>query len=97
MTKDNALITSICRIIECFLDDYRETEVKKVTVEELESLEDKLNAIFIFALTWSYGCTGDYDSRKKMDLYIRKILKELTDKYEIPTEENGELALIFDY
>lgn len=51
------LVQSLMRILNCFLESYKETEVKKVTVEELEHLEKVIDKIFQWALVWSFGCT----------------------------------------
>ena len=37
-SMDNNLVQSLCRIMSCFFPDYVETEVKKVTDEELDGL-----------------------------------------------------------
>jgi dynein heavy chain len=53
------------------LERYRESEVKKVSMEELEFLDKVLEAVFIFALIWSICCTCDYEGRTKFDKFIR--------------------------
>ncbi len=58
-------------IISCYLERYRESEVKKVSMEELEFLDKVLEAVFIFALIWSICCTCDYEGRTKFDKFIR--------------------------
>ena len=51
--------------MDCFLEAYKETEAKKITNDDLEILDFSIEHIFMFALTCSFGCTGDYDSRLK--------------------------------
>jgi dynein heavy chain, axonemal len=38
-TKDNNLCQSLCRILDCYLSTYVDTELKKVTPEEIATLE----------------------------------------------------------
>jgi len=92
-TLDNNLTQSLCNIIQCYLEDYRETEVKKVSGEELDILESKLGSIFFFALTWSFGCTGSQADRKSFDVYLRKAMPEV----EVPSEKDGETRSVFDF
>ena len=33
-----------------------------------------MEAAFLFALVWSVGCTGDGDSRRKFDSFLRSML-----------------------
>ena len=32
-----------------------------------------IEKIFVFCCVWSFGCTGDYASRKKFDTKIREM------------------------
>ena len=59
------------KIISCFLKNYEETEIKKVPEEELIELEQMVQPIFVFALIWSFGCTGDYNGRIKFNEFLR--------------------------
>lgn len=93
-TMDNNLVQSLTHIIQCFMEDFRESEIKKISTEDLDALESKLEAIFIFALTWSFGCTGDWEGRVKFDKFIRK---NKSDAYDIPVEIEGQTALVFDF
>jgi len=56
-------VQSLCNILSCYFEDYQETEVKKISNDEIDDLEKKLEAYCLFALTWSFGCTGDMESR----------------------------------
>ena len=73
-------------MLDCFLESYRETEAKKITNEDLDNLSNSIEQIFIFALTWSFGCTGDYQSRLKFD----KNLREISNVFP-------EEGLVYDY
>jgi len=39
MTVDNNLVQSLMRILDCYFVDYYESEVKKVTADDIEDLE----------------------------------------------------------
>lgn len=89
---------SFCNILSCYFEDYRETEVKKISNDEIEGLEKKLEAYCLFALTWSFGCTGDMESRQKFDKYVRKKMTELKCAYEFPSSTNTDSnCSIFDF
>jgi len=49
--------------MNCYLDAFKETEIKKVSTEELDHLQAILEPLFMFSLVWSIGCTSDYDGR----------------------------------
>ena len=42
-TVDNNIAQSIFRIIDCYFSAYNETEIKKITKEELANLDSMLN------------------------------------------------------
>ena len=75
------------RLLDCFLEVYRETETKKVSNEEIDIIDNSIENIFIFCLTWSFGCTGDYASRIKFDKKLRSLIPN-----KFPEE-----GLIYDY
>jgi len=55
------------RIIDCFFTPYIESEVKKITKEEIQSLENMISEIFFFAMVWSIGATTNLAGRIKFD------------------------------
>jgi len=59
------------RIMECFFAQYVETEIKKVTKDEINNLESMITQIFMFALIWSIGTTTTLDGRIKFNAWIR--------------------------
>jgi dynein heavy chain len=56
----------------------------------LENFENNLEAIFIYSVIWSIGCTTDYDGRVKFSAFLLDILHENKSKF-IP---NG---FVYDY
>ncbi|CAD8156782.1 unnamed protein product [Paramecium pentaurelia] len=58
-SSNNNLVQSLMRILDCYLAQYIDTELKKIMVEEMEQLEAALEKLFFFSLTWSIGATGN--------------------------------------
>lgn len=54
-------------------------------------LEDNLDHLFVFAVTWSLCCTTDYNGRLKMNVLMRDLIKKNT---KIAYPESG---LIYGY
>lgn len=73
-TVDNNLAQSFFRLMSCFLSHYIESEVRRVSVEELDGLDAMVESFLIFSLIWSVACTVDYDSRKKFSDHIRTLM-----------------------
>ena len=78
------------RIVDCYLADYIEDEMKKVLPERVEQLLSMIPNIFIFAFTWSIAATTDLPGREKFNTFIRNKMKKL--HLEFP-EEN----MVYDY
>jgi dynein heavy chain len=77
---NNNLVISLTKLINCFLSGYRETEVRKVTKEEIDQLESQMESVFLFCLIWSLACTGDYESREKFNVFLREHIKKIGSK-----------------
>lgn len=89
-TVDNNIIQSLFRIMDCYLADYIETEIKKVTPEHVQDLLSMLDQLFIFALIWSIGTTTNLAGREKFNHWLRERLPKYDKNF--PTEK-----LVFDY
>ena len=68
ISQDNNLYQSICRIIESFLVKFNDTELKVVSPEEVEELDEIIENIFVYAAIWALGLTTNSDGRKKFDM-----------------------------
>ena len=90
VTVDNNIIQSMFRIMDCYLADYIETEIKKVPNEKIDELLQMTGPLFIFSFIWSHGCTTNLDGRIKFDAFLRKMLPEF--QVTIPTD-----GLVYDY
>ena len=94
VTSSNGnLVQSLMRILNCFLENYKETEIKKVTTEELDHLEQVIDKIFQWGLVWSFGCTTDLNGREKFNIFFR----ELTQKKKMKVLPDEESVYDFEY
>lgn len=84
LTVDNNLAGSMFRLLDCFMEPYYPTELKKITPEEIEDLETMLEGIFIFCLVWSIGCTTTLDGRSKFNSKLKEIMGK-ENKFKFPT------------
>lgn len=91
-TMNNNLTQSLTRLINCFFNNYIESEVKRVSKEELDNLESQIDEIFIFCLIWSICCTVDHEGREKFNAYLRDYIKQKNPKVQIPSA-----GTIYDY
>jgi dynein heavy chain len=91
VTVNNNIVQSLTRILDCYFADYFETEIKKVSAEEVEELEQRLEQLFLFALVWSVGCTTNLEGRQKFDNKMRTVMKENGAKHPFP-----ETGLVYD-
>ena len=89
-TVDNNLTQSSMRVLDCFLANYIESEIKKVPKEEIANLENMITQLFVFAMIWAVGCTTTLDGRMKFNSWFRERMQSLN--IEFPEER-----LIFDY
>ena len=90
-TINNNISQSLMRILDCYFAEYFETEVKKVTPEEVDDIESCIEALFIFAFIWSIGCTTNLEGRERFSIKVRDLVGKDT-KYKLPTE-----GLVYDY
>jgi len=88
-TVDNNIVESLMRILDCYFADYHESELRKVTADDVEDLEQSLEQLFVFALTWSLGCTTNLEGREK---FSHKLKTMLSDKVGFPSE-----GQVYDY
>lgn len=62
------------RILDCFFSPYIETEIKKITKDEILNLEGMITNLFVFAMIWSIGTTTNLEGRRKFDKWFRQKL-----------------------
>lgn len=71
-TVDNNITQSIMRILDCYFSPYIETEIKKITKEEIMNLDLMINQLFLFSFIWSVGVTTTLEGRMKFDKWTRE-------------------------
>jgi dynein heavy chain len=84
-TVDNNVTQSSMRLLDCFFANYIESEIKKVTKDEIANLESMITQLFIFALVWSIGCTCTVEGRIKFNSWFRERMQNLN--IEFPEEK----------
>ena len=71
---DNNICQSLMRIIDSFFIQFTETEIKKITPEEMQVLESAIEHLFIFAIIWSFCSTTNEEGRVRFNLLVRKLI-----------------------
>jgi hypothetical protein len=89
-TVDNNLIQSLFRIMDSYLKDYYETEIKKVLPEKIDDLLTMIPQLWFFAAFWSIGTTTNLKGREAFDKFWREKLK----KHGVTFPEE---KLVYDY
>ena len=59
----------------CYFNEFKDKEGKIISPEQIDNLENVLEPLFLFAVTWSIGATADYESRLKFNTYLRSLYK----------------------
>lgn len=75
-SMDNNLVQSCCRLLDCFLESFTDTEFKKISEDEMKVLEGGIRPIFFFCYIWSICATVDQDSRKKFDIFVKNLMHD---------------------
>jgi len=76
MTVDNNLAGSIMRLLDCYFVKYIESEIKKITPEQVAELEKQIKHIFFFCLIWSVGGTTNAPGREKFNKWCREQMQK---------------------
>src|SRR3569833_1626104 len=64
-TKKNKKTQNSKRILDCYFVNYIETEIKKITKEDINNLEGMIQQLNEFAMIWSVGTTATLVGRIK--------------------------------
>jgi len=75
-TVDNNLIQSLFRIMDSYLKDYIETEIKKVPNDRIDDLLSMIPQLFFFSAFWSIGTTTTLKGREAFNKFWRQKLKK---------------------
>jgi dynein heavy chain len=87
---DNNLAQSSMRIMDTYFSPYEESEIKKITADQISALEGQIRQMFFFAVIWSIGATTTQLGRERFDKWIREQLKKFN--VEFPEEKT-----VYDY
>lgn len=79
-SMSNNLLQSCTRIMDCFFEPFMETDYKKVSQEEIDTLKSMLESLFIFSFTWSFLCTVDNEGREKLNLWFKEQTQNMAGK-----------------
>ena len=71
---DNNVCQSFMRIMDSFFVEFTETELKKITAEDLAILEDSIEQLTVFSFIWSFCCTTNSDGRVRFNTMIKKLI-----------------------
>ncbi|KAH9582136.1 Dynein heavy chain [Trypanosoma melophagium] len=78
------LVVSCFNILEALLVPFTPTRTTELTQERLERLKEIYMHLFIFSIVWSFGATGDMQSRQRFDSFLRDQLHNLNVGIELP-------------
>jgi len=84
VTVDNNLVGSFFRLLDCWMYQFIDTELKKITAEETEILEGYLEGLFIFCCTWTLGATTNLEGRNKFNIKLKEFMGK-DNKFKHPT------------
>nr|CCC93687.1 unnamed protein product [Trypanosoma congolense IL3000] len=79
------LVVSCFNIYEVLLEPFTPTRVAEVSEERLEKLKEVYLHLFVFAVVWSFGATGDRNSRQQFDCFLRPMLANCGVTIDLPS------------
>lgn len=86
------LAQSLMRLIECFFAPLKKEDKKETKMENMAHYLQNIESIFIFALIWSVGATGNDVGRSRFDAFLREEMLGNGAKKAIPPT-----GMIYDY
>ena len=78
------------RILDCFFSNYVESEIKRITKDDIANLETMISQLWVYSVIWSIGTTTTLDGRMKFDKFFREKIAKIG--IEFPEEK-----LVYDY
>lgn len=87
------LTQSLMKLLNCYFFNYVESEIRKVTPEEVEQfVAEQLQGVFVFCLIWSVCCTCDTAGRDRLNEQVRLLIERNKLAVNIPPN-----ASIYDF
>lgn len=95
-TANNSLLNSLMKILDCFFEKFKPLEAKnrKTFNEEVNNLEENIEAIFIYAIIWSFGVTTNEQGRITFSNKLRDLINQNIINKNLMIPEDG---LVYDY
>ena len=84
-TVSNNLCMSCMRLMDCYMAEYIEDEVKKITADHIDQLAGMIKQLFMQCFIWSLGATTTQLGRERFDKWIRDQMK--SQQLDYPEEE----------
>ncbi|KEG11834.1 dynein heavy chain [Trypanosoma grayi] len=78
------LVVSCFNIFEALLLPFTPTRAMEVPQDRLERLKSVYLHLFVFSVVWSFGATGDMESRRRFDHFLRMELSNLGVDIDLP-------------
>jgi len=71
-TQDSNLMQALFKLLDCYFDDFKPTELKPKAAfkEEILAFGECLKPLFVFCLIWSLGATCNGSSRNAFSKYV---------------------------
>lgn len=60
--------------MDCYFSGYYDTEAHVIAKEEISEFEVAIESLLCYATVWSFGCTTNFEGRKKFDSKMRELL-----------------------
>jgi len=75
VTVSNNLCMSCTRMLDCYMNEYIETETRKITPDVIDALASQIKEIFFMCFIWSLGATTNAQGRERFDGWIREQMR----------------------
>lgn len=96
MSMDNNLLQSVCRLLNCHLVNFKDSEIRIISPEEITELYEHIEHIFVYCIIWALGVTTTNEGRRRFDLQLRDILQQRKLPVAFP-EDDTVYEWHFDY
>lgn len=77
MSLLNILEAILCRVAKKYLDETGKFEIEPTDQKTIKQRQTDVECVFVFALIWSIGKTGNSESQKRFSKYLESILSSL--------------------
>ena len=71
-TVDPCIGSALMKLLDCYFVKYIESEIKKITPEQITELEKQIKSIYFFCFIWSIGATTNAVGRERFNKWLRE-------------------------